>query len=91
LLTTDGRFFALTSDEQIIAAVQPQIHGMRPAGYARSEILGSDVIILNSTSGLYRGMFSRHRSDGVEIGRLTVTYLVPEGARRSSVLAVHSP
>jgi NTF2-like protein (DUF6841) len=51
LLTTDGRFFALTSDEQIIAAVQQQIHGMRAAGYARSEILRSDVIILNSTPG----------------------------------------
>jgi hypothetical protein len=42
---------------------------------------------------LYRGMFSRHRSDGVEISRLTATYLVTDGevGRRISVLAVHSP
>jgi hypothetical protein len=47
---------------------------------------------LNSTSALYRGTFSRHRSDGGEISRLTATYLVTDGARgrRISVLAVHS-
>jgi hypothetical protein len=35
---------------------------------------------------------SRHRSDGGEIGQLTATYLVTDGAvgRRISVLAVHS-
>jgi hypothetical protein len=54
---------------------------------------GSAVTVLNATSALYRGTFSRQRSDGVEISRLTATYLVTEGAagRRISVLAVHSP
>jgi len=93
LLTTDGGFFALTSDNQVVAAVQPQVDAMRAAGYHRSEILGSEVTVLNSTSAVYRGTFSRHRSDGVEIGRLTATYLVTEGTvgRRISVLAVHGP
>jgi hypothetical protein len=42
---------------------------------------------------LYRGTFSRRRSDGGEISRLTATDLVTDGAagRRISVLAVHSP
>jgi hypothetical protein len=93
LLTTDGGFFALTSDDQVVAAVQQQVDGMRAAGYHRSEILGSEVTVLNSTSALYRGTFSRHRSDGGEISRLTATYLVTGGAagRRISGLAVHSP
>jgi hypothetical protein len=93
LLTTDGGFFALTSDDQVVAAVQQQVDGMRAAGYHRSEILGSEVTVLNSTSALYRGTFSRHRSDGGEISRLTATHLVTDGARgrRISVLAVHSP
>ena len=92
LLTTDGGFFALTSGEQIVAAVQPQLDGMRAAGYARSEILGSDVTVLNSTSALYRGTFSYQQEDGHEIRRLTLTYLVTGGAagHRISVLAVHS-
>ena len=61
--------------------------------YSRSETLGFEVTVLNSTSALYRGTFSRQRSDGGEISRLAATYLVTDGAagRRISVLAVHSP
>src|SRR5215470_3727367 len=93
LLTTDDGFLALTSSDEVVAAVQPQVDGMRAAGYARSEILHSEVTVLNATSALYRGIFSHHRSDGGEIRRLTATYLVTDGAasRRISVLAVHSP
>jgi NTF2-like protein (DUF6841) len=92
LITTDGGFFALTSGDQIVAAVQPQIDGMRAAGYARSEVLGSEVTVLNSASAMYRGTYSYRRGDGDEIRRLTVTYLVTDGAagRRISVLAAHS-
>jgi hypothetical protein len=93
LITTDGGFFALTSDDQIVAVVRQQADGMRAAGYDRSEVLGSEVTVLNSTSALYRGMFSWQRGDGGEISRLTATYLVTDGpaGRRISVLAVHSP
>jgi len=93
LLTTDDGFFALASDDQVVAAVQQQVDGMRAAAYGRSEILGFEVTVLNSASALYRGTFSRQRSDGGEISRLTATYLVTDGAagRRISVLAVHSP
>jgi hypothetical protein len=93
LLTTDDGFLELTSDDQVVATVRQQVDGMRAAGYAHSEILGSEVTVLNSTSALYRGTISRQRSDGSEINRLTATYLVTDGAagRRISVLAVHSP
>jgi hypothetical protein len=93
LLTTDDGFFALTSDDQVVAAVRQQIDGMRAAGYRRSEILDSEVTVLNSTSALCRWTFSRQSSDGGEISRLTATYLVTEGptGRRISALAVHSP
>jgi hypothetical protein len=93
LITTDGGFFALTSEDQVVAAVRPQVDGMRAAGYQRSAVLGSEITVLNSTSALYRGMYAYHQSDGSEISRLTVTYLVTDGTagRRISVLAVHSP
>jgi hypothetical protein len=93
LITTDGGVAALTSSDQVVATLQPQVDGMRAAGYARTEILGAEVTVVNSTSALYRGTFSRQRSDGSEISRLTATYLVTDGAagRRISVLAVHSP
>ncbi len=91
LITTDDGFFALTGDDQVVAAVQPQIDGMRAAGYARSEVLESDVTVLNATSALYRGTYSYQGSDGSEFRRVTLTYLVTDGADgcRISVLAVH--
>lgn len=92
LLTTDDGYFALTTDDQVVAALQPQVDGMRAAAYDRSVILDSEVTVLNATTALYLGTFSRRRSDGGEINRLTATYLVTDGVtgRRISVLAVHS-
>lgn len=92
LVTTDQGAFALTSDEQVVGAVQPEVDGMRGAAYHHTEILDSVLTVLNSTSALYRGTFSRQRRDGAEIGRRTLTYLVtdlPVG-RRISAFAVHS-
>jgi hypothetical protein len=93
LLTTDDGSFALTSDDQVVAAAQQQVDGMRAADYHHSEVLDFEVTVLNATSALYRGSFSRQRSDGGEISRLTATYLVTDGpvGRRISALAVHSP
>ena len=93
LLTTDDGFFALTSGDQVVAVMQQQVDGMRAAGYCRSEILGSQVTVLNSTSALFYGTFSWHKSDGGEVSRPTLTYLVTDGpaGRRISALAVHSP
>ena len=93
LITTGDGFSALTTDDQVVAVVRQQVDGMRAAAYGRSEILDSEVTVLNSTSALYRGTFSRRRSDGGEISRLTATYLLTDDAagRRISVLAVHGP
>jgi len=92
LLTTDDGLLALTSGDQVVAAVQQQVDGMRAAGYDHSEILDFEVTVLNARSALYRGSFSRRRRGG-EIGRLTATYLVTDGSigRRISALAVHGP
>jgi len=91
LITTDGGFFPLTGAEQVVAGVGPQIAAMRQAGFDRSEVLGTEVTVLNATSALLRGSFSWQRADGSEINRLTVSYLVTDGpaGRRISVLAVH--
>ncbi|HEV2311259.1 MAG TPA: hypothetical protein VGU73_12125 [Acidimicrobiia bacterium] len=93
LVTTDDGFFALTSEEQVVGAVQPQIKGMRAAGYVRTEVIASDLTVVNAVSALYRGTFAYHGSGGGEFRRFTATYLVTERApgRRISVLAVHSP
>ena len=92
LITTGAGYFALTSDEQVVATLQQQVDGMRAAAYDRTEILAAEVTVLNAASALYRATFSRQRGDGSEVGRVSGTYLVTEGVagRRISVLAVHS-
>lgn len=91
LLTTDDGFFALTSGEQVLAAMRQQIEGMRAAGYAGTRALDSEVTVLNAASALYRGTYVWHRDDGTEIRRVSLTYLVADGeaGRRIPVLAVH--
>lgn len=93
LVATDEGFIALTTEDQVVGAVQQQIDGMRAAAYDHSDILGSEVTVLNATSALYRQAFSRRRADGDEISRFTATYLVTDGStgRRISALVLHSP
>ena len=92
LVATDGGFIAVTSDDQVVAAAQQQIDAMRAADYDHSDVLSSEVTVVNATSALHRGAFSRRRADGTEINQLMVTYLVTDGSagRRISVLAVHT-
>ena len=91
LLTTDDGFFALMTGDQIVAGVQGQIDGMRAAGFARTEVLSSEVSVVNAKSALLRGTFAYRNRGGDEMRRLTVTYLITDGpvGRRISVLAVH--
>lgn len=93
MVTTDAGLMALTSEDEVVAVMQRQVDDMRREAYDRTEILDSDVTVLNAASALYRGTFSRQRSDGQEISRLTATYLVTDAraGRRISVLAVHTP
>ena len=92
MVTTDDGFMVQTSDGQVVAMLQRQVDGMRAAGYAHTELVDSDIAVLNSRSALYRATSSRQRSDGSEIGRVTATYLVTDGpaGRRFSALLVHS-
>jgi hypothetical protein len=93
LLATDDGFVALASEDQVVAVAKQQIDGMQAAAYDHSNILHSEVTVVNATSAIYRGEFSRVRADGAEINRLAVTYLVTDGpaGRRISALVVHSP
>jgi hypothetical protein len=92
LLTTDDESVTLASGDQVVAAMRQQIDGMRAVGYGRTEVLRSQVTVLNAMSALYYGTFSWRRSDGSEIRRVTLTYLVTDGpaGRRISALMVHS-
>jgi hypothetical protein len=78
LLTTDRGALALDSEDSVARALEEQIDALRAAGYDRSLLLESHVETLNALSALYRGHFSRRASDGSELGRLRVTYLITD-------------
>jgi hypothetical protein len=93
LVTTDDGFSALTSDDQVVALMQRQVDGLRAAAYGHTDVVDSEVTLLNASSALYRGTFSRQRRDGGEINQVTATYLVTDSVvgRRISALRVQSP
>jgi hypothetical protein len=92
LVSTDAGFFALTSDDAVVSTLKQQVGEMLAAGYQRTEVLSSDVMVFNATSALQRATLSRQRGDGSEISRITASYLVADGpaGRRICVLALHS-
>ncbi len=92
VFTMDTGVHALASREEVLAAAQQQVDGLRSAEYHHSDVLDSEVTVLNAVSCLYRGDFSRRRLDDGEIARLTATYLITDGpdGRRIAALVVHS-
>lgn len=91
LLTTDDVVLTLRADE-LASWLQSQVDGMCSAQYDHSEVLDSEVTILNVNTALHRAAFSRQRQDGQEINRLTVTYVITHGSDRCciSALMVHT-
>src|SRR5919109_4129740 len=91
LLTTDDGLLVLATENDVTRAIRQQVEAMRAASYERSDVLESDVTVLNRASILYHGDFSRRRRDGSEIQRLQVTYLVAQASAgpRIAALAVH--
>ncbi len=92
LFTADSGFVTMNTEDQVLAAVRQQVEEMRAAGYDHTEILSSDVTVLNSTSALYQWTVSRRQHDGSEVSRLTFTELLTDSpsGRRISLIALES-
>ena len=78
ILTTDDGVTTLMTDDEAAAVMQSLVDGLRANGFHHTEVVHSEVKMLNSFSALYRGTMSRRNVDGVEIGCPTITYLVTE-------------
>jgi hypothetical protein len=91
IMTSDDGVIALMTDDEAAAVMQSQVDGLRALGYHHTEVLHSEVTVLNSTSALYRGTLSRRNAADTEIGCPTVTYLVTEDVAglRIALLAAH--
>ena len=78
ILTSDDGVSTLMTDDEAAAVLQSLADGLRANGYHHTEVLHSEVSVLNSTSAIYRGSMSRRNVDGAEIGSPTITYLVTD-------------
>ena len=93
LFTSDNGLMALATREEVTAVIQSMIEGMRAADYDHSVALSvPKVSVVNDISALYEASFARFSSDGSEINRLGVTYVVTDGeiGRRISAVLMHS-
>ncbi len=84
---------SLTTEAEVAAWLRSQADGMVASAYHHTETLEGDVVVLNRTAATYRAVLSRRRTDGSEISRMTVTYLITRqgDGTRVSALVVHSP
>jgi hypothetical protein len=91
IVTSDDGVTTLMTDDEASAVLQGMVDGLRALGYHHTEVLNSQVTLLNSTSAVYRGTMSRRDRSDAEIGCPTIGYLVTEDAAglRIAVLATH--
>jgi hypothetical protein len=78
VLTSDDGVTTLMTDDEAAAVMQSMVDGLRANGYHHTDVLQSEVSVLNSVSALYRGTLSRRKADGQEFDCPTVTFLVTD-------------
>jgi hypothetical protein len=91
IITTDDGVITLMTDDEATAVMQSLVDGLRANGYDHTDVLHSEVSVLNSVSALYRGTLSRRNRDGGEIDCPTITYLLTDdlAGLRIVLLATH--
>jgi hypothetical protein len=92
IVTSDEGVVTLMTDDEAAAMMQSQVDGLRGLGFDHTEVLNSEVTVLNAASALYRGTLLRRNRDGDQIDCPTITYLVTDDIAepRIVLLAAHS-
>ena len=78
VITSDDGVTTLMTDDEAAAVMQSMADGLRANSYHHTDVLQSEVSVLNSVSALYRGALSRRKADGQEFDCPTVTFLVTD-------------
>jgi hypothetical protein len=76
ILTSDDGVTTFMTDDEAAAVMQSLVDGLRANGYHHTDVLHSEVSVLNSTSALYRATMSWRNANSDEIGCPTINYLV---------------
>jgi ketosteroid isomerase-like protein len=93
LLMSPQGVIAAPTGAEIAASFTPFIEGLRAKGYSRSELSNLRVQRLSATSALATGVAVRYKSDGQELDRTGVTYLLQkgDGGWKFAVVVLHDP
>lgn len=92
LLMGPGGVAALPTHAALAAFFTPAMEALRARGYQRSELSGMDVKVLSATAIQVGGTAIRYKTDGRELERVGVTYLLhkAENGWKIAVLVAHS-
>jgi hypothetical protein len=89
IVTTDHGLTTLMTDDEAAAVMQSLVDGLRANGYHHTDVLQSEIRVLNGFSAMYRGTMSRRTADGAEIDCPTIAYVITAdvGGPRIALLA----
>ncbi len=82
---------AVTTPEELAAAFKPALEGFRARAFGRTELTLWRLEELSGNTALASGVAVRYRTNGEELDRAGVTYLLrkDDAGWRIAVLAVH--
>ena len=83
--------FVIANSEMLAVMFGPVMEGLRARGYSRSELDLRQIERLSARTVLANGVAIRYRSDGQELERVGVTYLLQDGRTgwKIAVLVLH--
>jgi ketosteroid isomerase-like protein len=82
---------ALPTAEAVVPIFGPVMENLRQRGYRRSELSLQQLRLLSATAALAMGVAIRYKTDGQEMERVGVTYLLYKGDSgwKFAVMALH--
>jgi ketosteroid isomerase-like protein len=91
LLIGPSGVIALPTAEAVVPIFGPVMENLRQREYLRSEFSPEQLRLLSATSALATGVAIRYKTDGQEMERVGITYLLYKGDRgwKFAVMALH--
>jgi ketosteroid isomerase-like protein len=86
-------FGAAPNHAALATMLAPSLKGLPPRRFARSELIRLHVRRLSAATALASGVAVRYKTDGKELERAGVTYLMQKAKRnwKIAVLVIHEP
>jgi ketosteroid isomerase-like protein len=91
LLVSPQGVAAMPTHAALVVTVAPGMEAFRARGYARSELTMLHVKRLSASTALAAGVAVRYRTDGQELDRVGVIYLLQkvDGSWKIAIIVVH--